>query len=463
MTYGKRNRGTEETWTEDCLKALAALANTRGGTLWVGVKDDGSVLGWNGGGKEQEAISNQIVHNLHVHPAAIAVEHKAGQPVLAIQMHPAASPVALRGRYYRRVGNSSRELPAEELPRFLLERTGQTWDALPAAEGLDGVDVKAVEDFRVLARERLPEIAPSDTVDAVLGKLKLSLPGGRLKRAALLLFGDDPQRLTPTAQVQIGRFRDEATILDDRRVEGNLFRQISEVEQILRGYFLVRYEFPTGLEGRSGVEAMQRKEVWEFPYPAVREAIVNALIHRDYTSTGRVQIRVYDDRMAVSNPGGLPAGLSVGDLLREPHDSLPRNPLLAQVCYYAKLVEQWGSGTIRMRDACRAQGVPDPVFQSTATSFSVTLYKQDLSDERLQRLGLNERQIQVIRHVRQSGSISTPEHQALTGVARRTATRDLEQLQEVGLLRRSHQTGHTVHYVLTPPPTPSAPSAPSAP
>ncbi len=163
----------KESWNEDCMKALAALANTRGGTLWIGIEDNGNIVGWNGNGKQQEAISNQIVHNLHIHPASISVEHKAGKPVLAIQMHRAAAPVSLRGRYYRRVGNSSRELPVEELPRFLLERTGQTWDALPAEEGSEGLAVKTVEDFKILAQERLPQIAPSDTIEAILGKLKL--------------------------------------------------------------------------------------------------------------------------------------------------------------------------------------------------------------------------------------------------------------------------------------------------
>ena len=438
----------KESWNEDCIKALAALANTRGGTLRIGVRDNGSVLGWDGGGKEQEAISNQIVNSLHIHPASILVEHRDDRPILAIQMHRTASPVALRGRYYRRVGNSSRELPAEELPRFLLERTGQTWDALPTQEGFEELATKAVEDFRVLAQDRLPELAPSDTTAAVLGKLKLTLPEGRITRAAYLLFGEDPQRLIPTAQVQIGRFRNEETILDDKRVEGNLFQQVVRTEQILRNYFAVRYEFPAGLEGQPATSAMQREEIWEFPLKAVREAVINALIHRDYTSTGRVQIRVYDDRMVISNPGGLPEGLTVSDLLLEPHDSLPRNPILAQVFYYAKLVEQWGSGTIRMRDACRAQGLPDPSFQSTATSFSVTFRKDDLSDESLKRRGLNPRQIQVIHQVRHGGSIRNSEHQAMTGAASRTATRDLEQLTKMGLLERSVHTGRTVQYVM---------------
>lgn len=207
---------------------------------------------------------------------------------------------------------------------------------------------------------------------------------------------------------------------------------------------------------------MQREEVWEFPYKAVREALINALIHRDYTSTGRIHIRVYDDRMVVSNPGGLPAGLMVSDLLLEPHDSLPRNPILAQICYYAKLVEQWGSGTIRMRNACRSQGLPDPVFQSTATSFAVTLRKDDLSDERLRQRGLNARQIQILHYVRRNGRISNSQHQAFTGAARRTAARDLEHLHDIGLLERSTQPGRTVYYILAQTLLTSVPSVPSS-
>ena len=438
----------KETWEEECMKSLAAFANTKGGCLWLGVKDNGTVIGWNGNGKDQETISSKIVDVLHVHPASMGIEIKDNKPVLIIHMHKAAAPVALRGRYYRRVGNSSRELPAEELPRFLLERTGQTWDALPCDFSIDAVKRNALDDFRVLSRERLPAMAPSDSGEIILNKLKLITPDKRLKRAAFLLFGDEPQRLAPTAQIQVGRFKDDETILDDKRLTGNLFEQLEQVEKTLRQYFFVRYEFPTGQDNRSGIEALQRGELWEFPYKAVREAVLNALIHRDYTSTGRIQIRVYDDRMIITNPGGLPLGLKVSDLLQEPHDSLPRNPILAEVCYYAKLVEQWGSGTIRMRNSCRAQGLPDPLFLSTPTSFTVTLRKDELSDERLRQIGMNARQIRAVHFVRQNGSISNSEHQQLTNTPRRTAARDLELLAEAGLFVRMAKAGRSVRFQL---------------
>ena len=121
---------TEEfkrSWQEkECLEALSALANTRGGNLWVGLNDNGSVHGWHGDGKMLETISNQIVSKLQVHPLALDVRTVADRHILLIRMASAAAPVALNGRYYRRVANSSREVPSEELPRFILEKTGQS-------------------------------------------------------------------------------------------------------------------------------------------------------------------------------------------------------------------------------------------------------------------------------------------------------------------------------------------------
>ena len=297
----------KQSWNEDGLKALAAFANTRGGTLWVGITDDGKIVGWHGDGHDQEVISNQISDTLKCLPIAMTVmtvQTRDSLPILVIRMAHAASPVAVRGRYYRRVGNSTREIPEGELPRFLLERTGQNWDELPSDFGLEAIAEKTVADFRILARERLPDLSPSDTTALVLAKLQLITSENRLNRAGLLLFGQNPQRLVRTAYVQVGRFGDEATILDEKPTSSNIFVQLEQTMQAIREYVFVRYDIPKAAAGRSTLEDLQRHEVWEFPYDAVREAVLNALVHRDYTSVGRVQIRVYNDRLVISNPGG---------------------------------------------------------------------------------------------------------------------------------------------------------------
>jgi ATP-dependent DNA helicase RecG len=442
----------KESWSDECLKALAALANTRGGTLWIGIDDAGHPVlpgGWTGGDKDETRISNQIVGALQSHPSSMTVETVEGLPALAIRMARSPVPVSVRGRYYRRVGNSTHEVPHEELPRFLLERTGQSWDFLPAEAGIDALSAEAMENFRAFARNRLPNLSPADTMESILVKLRLTQNGGTLRRGAILLFGTDPQRFVPSALVQVGLFQDGDIILDEQRVEGNLFQQLEQTLQALRKYILARLDIPeSATEGESSIGSLQREEVWEFPYQAVREAVLNALIHRDYTSAGRVQIRVYEDRLIITNPGGLPEGLSIVDLLSDPHSSVPRNPLLGQVCYYAGLVEQWGTGTIRMRNACRTQGVPDPAFTSAGGSFAVTLYKDALSPSQLQRRSLSARQIQAVAHARQNGSITNRDYRKMTGLSDETARQDLKDLVKKGVLVPEGGGGRSSRYVI---------------
>ena len=155
-----------------------------------------------------------------------------------------------------------------------------------------------------------------------------------------MAFGQSPQRFFRSAEVQVGRFQDDTTILDEQPVHGNLFEQLEMAMEAIRGYVLVRYAIPQKPAGRSTLGDLQRQEIWEFPYAAVREALLNALVHRDYTRKGSIQVRVYDDRLTIHSPGGLMEGLTVADLFEESHDSLRRNPILAEIMYYSNFVER---------------------------------------------------------------------------------------------------------------------------
>lgn len=128
------------------------------------------------------------------------------------------------------------------------------------------------------------------------------------------------------------------------------------------------------------IEDVHRKDVWDYPLPAIREACINALIHREYMDSAEIQIKIYDDRIWFWNPGGLPEGLTIEDLKKE-HASKPKNKLLAMVFYYAGLIERWGTGTKRMVDLCKKQGLPEPEFKEEFGGFSVILQK-DIYNER---------------------------------------------------------------------------------
>ncbi len=174
-----------------------------------------------------------------------------------------------------------------------------------------------------------------------------------LKRAAVLLFHEDPERWFTGAHLRIGRFRSDADLLFHNIVTGGLLvQQDKGLELVLDKYLTASISY----------EGMQRVERYPVPPAALREAIVNALIHKDYSSGTPVQISVYDNKLMIYNPGSLPMGWTV-DTLLEKHSSEPRNPDLAGVFFRLKLVESWGRGYARIADACRANGTPLPTLR----------------------------------------------------------------------------------------------------
>jgi len=247
----------------------------------------------------------------------------------------------------------------------------------------------------------------------------------------------------------MGRFKDDITIIDDKLLKGNLFSQLEGAVQLFRTYLQVRYEFEGKSREEEPLSAMQRKEIWDYPIEALREAVINALIHRDYFQAGQeIQIRVYDDRVVITNPGSLPEGMTVDELKREGHRSLPRNALLAQVFYYGELREKWGTGTSRMIALCRKHGIPEPEFSAHPDWFSVTFTKDLYTDERLLALGLSDRQVKAVRYVKEHGTITNKEYRELEGVTDRTALRDLKELCDRKIFKKEDKKGKATEYTL---------------
>ena len=174
------------------------------------------------------------------------------------------------------------------------------------------------------------------------------------------------------------------------------------------------------------------------------------MVHRDYTAPGDVEVRVYDDRIAVWNPGRLPSGLTVDQLRTPGHPSVRRNPALARVAYMAGLVERWGTGTTRMIERCRELGLPDPVFAEEGGGFRVVLRSAEaaLTREALLARGLAPRLVDAVLHARRAGRITASAYMALAGVAESTALRDLRGLVEQGLLVRHGARGRGVFYTV---------------
>ncbi len=186
---------------------------------------------------------------------------------------------------------------------------------------------------------------------------------------------------------------------------------------------------------------------YELPSDAVGEAIVNAIAHRDYNSQASVEVRLFSDRLEVWNPGTLPGTLTLEDL-RHDHPSVPNNPLIAESLFLTRYIEKAGSGTQRMIDFCREAGLPAPDFGQRQGSFVLTLWRDWLTGEALAELQLNERQTLALGFLKAHRRISNPEYQKLTKTTKKTATRDLGDLREKGVVEQRGDRGPGVHYML---------------
>ncbi|MDO8873365.1 MAG: helix-turn-helix domain-containing protein [Methanoregula sp.] len=437
----------KEQWNDHGLEALASFVNTKGGILIIGVRDNGTVIGWTGDDRAQQTIINQIVEILRVQPS-VSVQQEKKKSVLVIEVRPGTTLATCRGRYFQRIGNTTREIPAEQLGRYFIAKLGVQWDSIADNYTLEQIDPAAIKRFYELAKNRLPFARDDESVDNLLQKLEL-IRDGKITRGAILLFGKNPQASFTSAQIHMGRFRDAITIIDDKILKGNLFSQVDAAVQLFQQYMQVRYEFNEKPAKTEPLSAMQRTEIWDYPIKALREAVINALIHRDYFQTGsEIQIRVYDDRVVITNPGGLTGGMTVDELRQEGHRSLPRNTLLAQVFYYGELLEKWGTGTSRMITLCQNHGIPEPEFSAHPDWFSVTFAKEFFTDERLLAMGLSDRQVQAVRYVREHGAITNKEYRELTGMSPRAALRELTDLCTREVLVKQGTTGRSTVYHL---------------
>ena len=361
----QQNIEYKQSWHDDYLKWVCGFANAIGGMIYIGIDNIGNVTHLVNYAKLMEDIPNKIRNAMGI-ICDVQLEDKQGKKYISIKVNPYSVAVSLRGRFYYRTGSTKMELTGVELNEFLLKKAGKTWDDV-VEEGATIKDIdelsitKFIEDSK--EKGRMPETKGLSAFQ-ILEKLQLT-EGRKLKRAAIVLFGNDPNRFYPNVQVKIGRFGKDSTDLKFHEiVEGNLVQMLDEVQAQLNHKFLTR---PIDFIG------MQRIEKDEYPVDALREMLLNALVHRTYMGA-HIQLRVYDNRLSIWNEGGLPYGLTVEELKGE-HNSRPRNPKIAKACFMAGYIDTWGRGTLKIYNSCKEHGLPEPDILEKDGGFMVALNK----------------------------------------------------------------------------------------
>ena len=348
----------KESWRDEYLKWISGFANAEGGVLVIGKNNKGVVVGVADAERLLVDIPNKVQSVLGI-LVAVNLRKTAGKEFIEIVVDPYPYPISYKGEYHVRSGSTKQELKGAALDQFLLKRQGRHWDGVPVPRAVVAeLEAKTLVWFReqALKSKRLSAEILSEPDPALLDKLHL-IEGDHLKRAAVLLFHPDPERFVTGAFIKIGYFENNADLRYQDEIHGNLFAQINQTIAVLNAKYL---------KALISYEGLQRIETYPVPDPALREAVLNAIVHKDYASAIPVQISVYADKLMIWNPGQLPSDWTVEKLFAK-HASQPFNPDVARAFFRAGMIESWGRGVERMVAACAEAGLPAPSFQQEET------------------------------------------------------------------------------------------------
>lgn len=270
-------------WRDEYLKWICGFANAKGGKIFIGIDDRGYIKGIDNYKRLMDDIPNKSINylglvvdvNLHEDNNAYYIE---------IDVPVSSVPISYHGAYYYRSGSTKQELKGSSLQEFLLKKIGKSWDDLSTLANIADIDNKAVSCFIKFALQsgRIPLDTPKNETSALLENLRLTTESGTLKNAAILLFGRDPMKFFLSSYFKIGRFGDSDSDLRFQDIiEGNIFEMADKVMHRLKEKYLVS---PISYEG------LHRLETLEYPEAALREAILNAIVHRDYTDGSTIQL-----------------------------------------------------------------------------------------------------------------------------------------------------------------------------
>ena len=434
MIFESQNIEFKESWRDEYLKWICGFANAQGGRLYIGMCDNGEVCGVEHAKKLMEDIPNKVRDTLGI-LVDVNLKKKGGREYLEIITDAYPYPISYKGQYHVRSGSTKQELKGVALDRFLLRRQGLTWDSVSLSSlKLEDLDKATIDLFRKYALKggRMEEDDLQDDNQCLLEKLRL-FEGEYLKRAAVLLFHPDPEKYITGAFIKIGYFINDADLIYQDEVHGNLFQQVNVLMDLLTTKYLkalIRYE------------GIQRVEELPVPRDALREAILNAIVHKDYVSATPIQISVYDDKLMIWNCGVLPENWSIETLLSK-HGSRPYNPDVANVFFRAGEIEVWGRGIERIVSVCREAGNKGPEFRYDGTGLWTIFEFKETTQETTQETLLKRTELQdeIIRYLKAHPHATRKE---LTGsipnATENGVKYNLSRLQEIGILRRVGST-----------------------
>ncbi|MBD3345365.1 MAG: AAA family ATPase [Chitinivibrionales bacterium] len=351
---------------KETIETLCAFANAKGRSVYLGIDDSGKAVGVTLGKETVQQWINQI--KLSTTPSLlpdIHIEKSAGRIYveLIIPDYP-VKPVSYKGKYLKRINTANHTMSLQEISDLYLQTTNTSWDNYPSSDkNLNHISLEKVNQFIARANSFRDNPITDDPL-TVLRKYDL-INSENISHACFLLFTAQEQY---KCSIQIGLFADEITIKDDITVRSDLFSQVKETMSAVKKHINKKLVI-TGNP--------QHSEVWEYPLEALREIIINMIVHRNYQDHGDSIIKVFNDRIEFFNPGCLLQGLTVHQLLSGHYTSHIRNKKIASLFKDAGIIEQYGSGISRIIKMFADNEYKQPLFENFGHGFRVTVYNKN--------------------------------------------------------------------------------------
>ena len=367
MNVENQNIENKSVWKDEYLKWVCGFANAKGGTLFIGIDNSRNVVGVQNYKKLLEDLPNKIANILGI-SVEVNLLSENDKFFIEIKIDSYSNPISYQGRFYFRSGSTIQELKGNALEKLLLKKIGKKWDSI-TAEGFTMEDLSetAINIFRKKASKskRVPIEDINESNENLIKLLGLT-NNNELKRAAVIAFGKNPEQLITGSYVKIGFFRTHSDLLYQDEIYGSLFEQVEKTMDLLTTKYM---------RANIAYEGLTRTETYDYPEEALREALLNALIHKDYTSSNPVQISVYGSWMMIYNNGELPENWTI-KTLTDKHTSEPANPDIAKAFFRAGYIEIWGRGIRDTIDYCINAGLPKPYYKKMGPGLAIVFEKE---------------------------------------------------------------------------------------
>jgi ATP-dependent DNA helicase RecG len=411
-------------------KTACAFANTHGGKIIIGLNDGGDAIGFPL--QELDSVQKRIAQVMRqVVPTPyydISTVTRSDKNLIVVEIEPMSQGAlcSFDGSIFVRRGSTNEKAEGRTLQELLLRKKILNFENTPSQANLDEVDNDALRTYLGVRSPSVSYLAEKQK--NYLMSLEMIFSNGKavLNQAGVLFFCKDPGRFIPQAEMKLVRFKgyEPVDIMDVQYISKPLVTTLDEAESFVRRNTRTAFE----------IEAMARKEVPEYPINVVREALVNAVAHRDYSQSESIQVNIFDDRMEVINPGALPEGLRMEDLGGY---SVLRNPIIYRRLKEINRVEGLSTGIPRIRSTLKENGYPEPKFEELGSRFFRVTIKNRGWEVFEQ---LNARQLNAIGHLRSSPYMTSRTYAEINKVSQSVAITDLNEMMEKGLVLKVGKT-----------------------